>query len=126
MGGLDAAHALHHELDGRVIDNVLIVGGHARVGETVGQLENAGDLDLGHALLDDLRNATAYISFMSDSDDEARQAMEGLRSAKGFIRSTIAGRLNLRYMPDLVLKRDTLIRDSMKLDALIAKGLHKD
>ena len=59
MGGLDAAHALYHELDGRVIDNVLIVGGHARVGETVGQLENAGDLDLGHALLDDLRNATA-------------------------------------------------------------------
>lgn len=75
---------------------------------------------------DDLRNATAYISFMSDDDEEARQAMEGLKSAKGFIRSTIAGRLSLRYMPDLVLKRDTLIRDSMKLDALIARGLHKD
>ena len=52
--------------------------------------------------------------------------MEGLKKAKGFIRSTLAGRLNLRYMPDLVLKHDTLITDSMKLDALIRKGLHKD
>ena len=59
MRGLDAAHALHYELDRRVIDDVLVVRGHARVGETVGQLEDAGDLDLGHALLDDLRNATA-------------------------------------------------------------------
>jgi ribosome-binding factor A len=75
---------------------------------------------------DDLRNATAYISFLTDDEGEVKQAMEALKKAKGFIRSTIAGRLNLRYMPDLVLKRDTLIKDSMKLDALIRKGLHRD
>ena len=75
---------------------------------------------------EDLRNATVYISFLTDNQDEIKQAMEGLKKAKGFIRSTLAGRLNLRYMPDLVLKHDTLITDSMKLDALLRKGLHKD
>ena len=72
---------------------------------------------------EDLRNATVYISFLTESKEEIDEAMAGLKSAKGFIRSTLASRLSLRYMPDLVLKYDKLLTDSMHLDALIAKGL---
>lgn len=74
----------------------------------------------------DLRNARIYISFLTDVPEEIDAAMEGLKSAKGFIRSTLASRLSLRYMPDLDLRYDKLLTDSMKLDALIAKGLHRD
>ena len=66
----------------------------------------------------DLRNARVYISFLTD--------MKGLKIAKGFLRSQLASRLNLRYMPDLDLRYDSLLTESMKLDALIAKGLNKN
>ena len=74
----------------------------------------------------DLRNARVYISFLSDKQDEIDEAMKGLNNSKGFIRSTLAARLNLRYMPNLEFKYDSLINESMKLDELIRKGLNKD
>lgn len=74
----------------------------------------------------DLRNARVYISFLSDKQDEIYEAMKGLNNSKGFIRSTLATRLNLRYMPNLEFKYDSLIKESMKLDELIRKGLNKD
>ena len=49
--------------------------------------------------------------------------MEGLNKAKGFIRSELASRLKLRYMPEIHFIFDSLLSESMKLDALIAKGL---
>ncbi|CCX92589.1 MAG: 30S ribosome-binding factor RbfA [Succinatimonas sp.] len=74
----------------------------------------------------DLRNARVYISFLTDKKEEIDAAMKGLKSAKGFLRSQLASRLNLRYMPDLDLRYDSLLTESMKLDALIAKGLNKN
>ena len=53
----------------------------------------------------DLRNARVYISFLTDKKEEIDAAM--------------------RYMPDLDLRYDSLLTESMKLDALIAKGLNK-
>ena len=73
-----------------------------------------------------LRNARVYISFLTDNEEEISQAMEGLKSATGFLRSQIASRLNMRYTPTLDLRFDSLITESMKLDALIRKGLHQD
>ena len=74
----------------------------------------------------DLRNARVYISFLTDDEEEIKSAMTGLKSAKGFLRSQLAARLNLRYMPQLDLRYDSLVTESMKIDALIRKGLHKD
>ena len=50
----------------------------------------------------DLRNATIFVSFLV---------------------STLASRLKLRYMPNIHFEYDRLVKDSMRLDALIAKGL---
>ena len=74
----------------------------------------------------DLRNSRIYISFLIDDEEEIKNCMEGIKSAKGFLRSALASRLELRYMPDLDLRYDSLLTESMKIDALIAKGLHKD
>ncbi|NLK85766.1 MAG: 30S ribosome-binding factor RbfA [Aeromonadales bacterium] len=74
----------------------------------------------------DLKNARVYISFLTDNQDEIKEAMKGLKNAKGFLRSQVAARLSLRYMPDLDLRYDSLLTESMKLDALIQKGLNKD
>ena len=49
--------------------------------------------------------------------------MQVLNKAAGFVRSTMAARLKMRYMPNIEFEFDSLVKDSMKLDALIAKGL---
>ena len=71
----------------------------------------------------DLRNARIYISFLDDDAAAVARAMEGLKSSRGFIRSRLAGRLKLRYMPELDLRYDELPAKSVRLEALIKKGL---
>lgn len=71
----------------------------------------------------DLRNATIYVSFMDDDDAKVEEAIKVLNRATGFIRTTIASRLKMRYMPNLTFEFDSLVKESMRLDALIAKGL---
>ncbi len=71
----------------------------------------------------DLRNAKIYVSSLLDNPEAAADLTAGLQSAAGFIRSTLASRLKLRYMPALTFEYDRLQTDAMKLDALIAQGL---
>lgn len=71
----------------------------------------------------DLRNATIFVSFLDDDEITVKEAMQVLNKAAGFVRSTMAARLKMRYMPNIEFEFDSLVKDSMKLDALIAKGL---
>ena len=71
----------------------------------------------------DLRDARIFVSFLTNDEKAVKEAMEGLNKAKGFIRSELASRLKLRYMPEIHFIFDSLLSESMKLDALIAKGL---
>ena len=71
----------------------------------------------------DLRNATIFVSFLVDDEAKVKEAMKALNKAAGFVRSTLAGRIKLRYMPNIHFEYDRLVKDSMRLDALIAKGL---
>lgn len=48
----------------------------------------------------DLRIARAYFS-VSGGPDRIERALKGFESAKGFIKRELAGRLDLRYMPDI-------------------------
>ena len=54
--------------------------------------------------------ATVYLSVLGlgGTDDEKSQkdALEALRSAKGFIRNEIGRKIKLRHVPDLVFKID--------------------
>jgi ribosome-binding factor A len=68
----------------------------------------------------DLRQAVVYYSSLGDRKAQA-EAGAGLTSAKGFIRSALGKRLNLKYMPDFEFKFDESVEAGMR----IAKLIHK-
>lgn len=71
----------------------------------------------------DLRNATIFVSFLDDDETKIKEAMQALAKAAGFVRTTLANRLKMRYMPNITFEYDHLVREGMRIDALIAKGL---
>ena len=65
----------------------------------------------------DLRYAKVYVSFLQE--DRAQAAMEGLKSAGGFLRRELGSKLGLRYSPELVWTLDDSIAYGAKLLKLI-------
>ena len=66
----------------------------------------------------DLSHATALVSVMG-SDDEKEQALIGLESARGFLRSVIAGAAELRVAPELHFALDRGLEHASRIDALL-------
>jgi len=71
----------------------------------------------------DLRYATAYISVFG-TDDEKKNAINGLKSASGFIRREIGTRVKLRYSPEFVFKLDDSIEHGAHINQII-QGFEK-
>lgn len=69
----------------------------------------------------DLRYTNIYFSILGD-DKKKSDTMEGLESAKGYIRREIGKNLDLRIVPEPIFHIDTQLDDAMKLDEII-KGL---
>lgn len=61
----------------------------------------------------DLRHAKVFVSVMG-SPEEQVATIQTLKHAAGFLRHELAGRITLRYMPEL----------AFKLDNSIAEGAH--
>lgn len=68
----------------------------------------------------DLRHAKIFVSIMG-TEDQKKSVMEGLESAKGFIRSEIGKRINLRFAPEIHLKLDESLEKGDRLIQLINK-----
>lgn len=66
----------------------------------------------------DLRYAKAYISVMGDEETQ-KKAMQGLKSAAGFIRREIGKRVDLRYTPEFVFELDKSIEHGSHIDKLL-------
>ena len=66
----------------------------------------------------DLRHAKVFISVMG-SEEEKRQAEEGLAAASGFLRRGLGERVVLRYIPQLTFQRDESIERGSRLLELI-------
>ena len=64
---------------------------------------------------DDLRSAIVYFSC---GDDDVARAEEGLNSARGFVRSSLAKSLTLRYMPKLVFEYDLSVSRHQEMDRI--------
>lgn len=66
-------------------------------------------------LTGDLRHAKVYFSILGD---EAKQesSVEGIESAKGYIRKLIGDRLKLKYVPELSFKLDKSEEYSIELE----------
>lgn len=69
-------------------------------------------------LTNDLSYATIYISSL-DGLDCAKIAVEGLNSAKGYIKKEMAKRLEIRKIPELVFKATDSIEFSSNLEKMI-------
>ena len=70
----------------------------------------------------DLRSARVYVSVRGDEKSQAL-SMHGLRSARGFIQSRIADRLELRYTPILSFVHDPGVKLSAEASAIIREAL---
>ncbi len=70
------------------------------------------------SVTNDLRYAKAYISVMGD-DTVRRRAMEGLKSAAGYIRRELGKRVDLRYTPELVFELDNSIEHGSHINKIL-------
>ena len=69
----------------------------------------------------DLRYCKAYISVMGDEATK-KKAIEGLKSAAGFIRREMGKRVDLRYTPEFIFELDNSIEHGSHIDKLL-KGI---
>lgn len=70
----------------------------------------------------DLRSARIYVSVMGDEKTQSL-TLHGLQSARGFIQSKIADRLELRYTPILQFVTDPGVKLSVQASAIIRDAL---
>ncbi|PIV38998.1 MAG: ribosome-binding factor A, partial [Candidatus Omnitrophica bacterium CG02_land_8_20_14_3_00__42_8] len=75
-------------------------------------------------LTGDLRYARIYFSILGD--DTAKEAsLQGIKSARGFIRKLIAERMKLRYVPELYFKLDNSMEYSINLEKTFERIRHE-
>ena len=70
----------------------------------------------------DLKNAKIYISILGSKSK--KNTLEGLKKASGFIRTELAQRVNLRYIPELIFELDETMEYGAKIDSIL-KELNK-
>ena len=68
----------------------------------------------------DLRFTYIYVSIF-DNDKKKLSTIEGLNSAKGYVRKEIGTKLNLRYTPEPIFKVDESMDNAMHINSLINK-----
>lgn len=73
----------------------------------------------------DLKTCKVYISVLGD-EKQHQDTMQGLESAKGFIRHELAERLNLRNTPELTFVLDRSIERGVEMSKLIDEVRAKD
>jgi ribosome-binding factor A len=66
----------------------------------------------------DLRHARVYVSVLG-SDEQKEQALEGLRSAAGFLQSKVGEELHMKRTPTLEFHYDDSIDRGMRISELL-------
>jgi len=78
-------------------------------------------------LTSDGSHATVYIvPFGGETEEnEVKNCLEGLESAKGFLRKTLAKALNVRHVPELSFKEDRGLENTIRVHEIL-KDLKKE
>ena len=71
-------------------------------------------------ITDDLRHAKIYVSILGD-ENTRQETTKALERAKGFLRSEIGRRLQLRYTPEIQFHHDKSLDHAMKISGLLKK-----
>lgn len=72
----------------------------------------------------DLRVAKVYYSVMG-SEEEIEKTKQAVKRAAGFVRHEIAGRLSLRYAPELVFNYDNSIEHGIRISKILNDEIKK-
>lgn len=79
----------------------------------------------GVEVTSDYSHAKVFFSLLGDQA-RLQQALVGLNSAAGYLRSQVAHRMKLRVMPALHFVHDLSIEEGMRIDKLIADAIAED
>ncbi len=70
----------------------------------------------------DMRHARVYVSTAGAAEGERKTALEGLDSAKNFLRRQLSHRLrHLKRTPDLTFDYDESVEKEMRIEELLSK-----
>jgi len=76
------------------------------------------------SMTEDCRSAKIYFSVMG-TEEEREQSLNGLDSARGFIRKELGRRIRLRYTPEIAFLFDPSIEYAIHIDKVIQQ-LHDE
>jgi len=71
-------------------------------------------------LSNDLKQAKVFFSVLGEQT-QVEKALEGLNSAKGFIKRQIGARMELRYVPDILFVHDASLETGSHMERLFEK-----
>ncbi|MCL2166301.1 MAG: 30S ribosome-binding factor RbfA [Clostridiales bacterium] len=66
----------------------------------------------------DISTATIFLSCLGEAEEQAN-TVKAFKQAGGYIRGELAGRLHLRFIPELLFRADNSIRVGARINALI-------
>lgn len=66
----------------------------------------------------DISHAKVFVSILGDQDQQ-KDTMKGLESAKGYLRSELGKRIRLRHTPDLHFIEDSSLEEGARILSLI-------
>lgn len=72
----------------------------------------------------DYRHANIYISVLGD-EEEMRATFEGLKSARGFVRSELGEKVRMKYVPEIHFIQDRSIERGARIEEIL-KRIRKD
>jgi len=72
----------------------------------------------------DMKYAKVFVTRLNgvDSDQDVKECLAGLRNAAGYLRRNLAGRVELRNIPELRFHYDKSLEHGFQMDELIAKA----
>jgi len=73
----------------------------------------------------DLRSAKIFFSVLG-KEQEYKKTQEALNSALGFIRKQIAQRIKLRYVPEIMFRKDDSVEYSVRIQEILQEIKQKD
>jgi ribosome-binding factor A len=79
----------------------------------------------GVHVTNDLSYATVWVSIMGDPTEQSA-GLEGLQSARGFLRSVVARAMRLRLVPELRFELDRGLDHAKRISELLDNLKHED
>ena len=95
------------------------------------EIQNLKDPRVGFAtvtavrITPDLRHARIFVSVLG-SEEERRNTMAGLESAKPFLRTELGRQVRMKYLPELIFELDTGAQEAQKLDEILHRIHERD